>query len=153
MYLNIKSSRPQKSLVQVVPAVGGPEDYNALVLVEAVHLAEQLIDGLVGVRVQHAVRPLRPDRVDLVDEYDARSPLFGRLCDSEFCCSCLGNFFGVLWTHWTSPAPCERPGRPGFRRTPAQLRGKTARRLLRPLLGLATFYQYLRIRRFKIVAI
>lgn len=49
---------------------------------EAVHLAQQLVDGLVGIRVQHAVGPFRTDRVDLVDEDDAGRPLLGRLCNT-----------------------------------------------------------------------
>lgn len=80
LYLNVKTPRPQQRRIQIIAPVGGPEHDDALVLVEAIHLRQQLIDGLVGVGVQHTVGAFGAHRVYLVDEHNARGPLLGRLC-------------------------------------------------------------------------
>ncbi len=55
LHFHIKAAGSQQRLVQVVPSVRGSQHNDALVLVEAVHLGEQLVDGLVGVGMQHRV--------------------------------------------------------------------------------------------------
>src|SRR6202041_2825601 len=64
-----------------VGAVGGGDDDDALVRLEAVHLDEQLVQRLLALVVTAAqtCAAVTPDRVDLVDEDDAGSILLALL--------------------------------------------------------------------------
>ena len=68
----VKAAGAQQGRVEGLGAVGGGQDDDALVVVEAVHLGEQLVQGLLAlvVGVEGAVAPLAHG-VDLVDEDDA----------------------------------------------------------------------------------
>ena len=79
----IESSRSKKCLVKRLTSIRGANDDNPLALLEPVHLSEQLIDGLIRVRMQTALRSFAADTVDLVDEYDTRRACFGRSCNAE----------------------------------------------------------------------
>ena len=70
-----RSNRPaQQRRVEDVRPVRGRDDDHAGVRVEAVHLDEDLVERLLAlvVRAAEARAALAPDRVDLVDEDDAR---------------------------------------------------------------------------------
>ncbi len=69
----VKAPRPEEGFVQGVRPVGGRQDDNSLFAVEAVHLGQQLVEGLLPlvVAADAAVVPLFADGVDLVDEHDA----------------------------------------------------------------------------------
>src|SRR6202041_811768 len=64
-----------------VGAVGGGDDDDALVRLEAVHLDEQLVQRLLALVVTAAqtCAAVTPDRVDLVDEDDAGRVLLALL--------------------------------------------------------------------------
>lgn len=47
------------------------------ILMEPVHLSEQLVDCLIGVRMQNGIRSFGSNRIDLIDEDDARSAHLG----------------------------------------------------------------------------
>ena len=70
-----RSKRPglQQSRVQHVGAVGGRQQNDALVGLEAVHLHQQLVEGLFAfvVTAAEAGAAVASDRVDLIDEDDA----------------------------------------------------------------------------------
>ena len=78
--LSVEASGTQQGFVEHIGAVGGGQDDHAAVRPEAVHLREELIEGTLALIVAGHVHVLatRPsDGVDLVDEDDARSLLFG----------------------------------------------------------------------------
>src|SRR6516162_5535092 len=70
-------SRPQQRRVEHVRTVGGGDDDDALVALEAIHLDEQLIEGLLAliVAAAQAGAAMAANRVDLIDEDDAWSVL------------------------------------------------------------------------------
>ena len=70
-----KRPGPQERRVEDVGAVGGGDDDHVGVRVEAVHLDEDLVEGLLAlvVRAAEAGAALAADRVDLVHEHDARA--------------------------------------------------------------------------------
>ena len=73
-HLAIEAAGAEQGRIEHLGAVGGAHDDHALAGVEAVHLGEQLIQGLLALLVA-AHRRLDPDlaeRVELVDEHDAR---------------------------------------------------------------------------------
>ena len=76
-----RSNRPgaEQGRVQHVRPVGRGDDDDALVAVEPVHLDEELVEGLLAlvVAAAEAGPPVAADRVDLVDEDDARRVLLG----------------------------------------------------------------------------
>ena len=74
-HLRVEAAGAEEGLVQVLGAVGCPQDDHALTRHEAVHLREKLVDGLVGIGMQLGVGPLRADAVDLVDEDHAGGAL------------------------------------------------------------------------------
>jgi hypothetical protein len=79
--LAVEAPRPQQGGVQDVGAVGGRDHDDALGGVEAVHLREHLVEGLLALVVPaaEAGAALAADGVDLVDEDDGGRLLAGRL--------------------------------------------------------------------------
>ena len=79
--LAIEAAGPQQRRVEHVGPVGRRNDDNAFVLLEAVHLDEQLIERLLALVVAAAeARAAMPaDRVDFIDEDDAGRVLLGLL--------------------------------------------------------------------------
>ncbi len=75
--LAVEAARPQQRGIEHVGPVGRGDDDHALVAFEAVHLDEQLVQGLLALVVTAAeARAAMPaDRIDLVDEDDAGSVL------------------------------------------------------------------------------
>ncbi len=79
--LAVEAAGPQQRRVEDVGPVGGRDQDDALALAEAVHLDEQLVEGLLAfvVAAAEAGAALAADGVDLVDEDDARAVLLGLL--------------------------------------------------------------------------
>ena len=77
--LAVEAARAQQRRVEDVRAVGGGDDDHVGVRVEAVHLDEDLVEGLLAlvVRAAEAGAALAADRVDLVHEHDARAVALG----------------------------------------------------------------------------
>jgi hypothetical protein len=77
--LAVEAARPQKRRVEHVGPVGRGDDDDALVGLEPVHLDQQLVERLLAlvIAVAKAGAAMAADRVDLVDEDDARSALLG----------------------------------------------------------------------------
>ncbi len=79
-HLPIESSGPEQRLVEDVRAVRGRDDDDALVGGKAVHLDEQLVEGLLALFVAERLSAAASaDGVELVDEDDARAVLPGVL--------------------------------------------------------------------------
>ncbi len=72
--LPVKAAGSQQGRVEHVRSIGSREDDDARLVVEAVHLDEQLVERLLALVVAsaQACAALPPDRVDLVDEHDRR---------------------------------------------------------------------------------
>ena len=72
--LPVEAPRPEQRRIEDVGSVGGGNEDDALVGLEAIHLHEQLVEGLFPLVVTTAeARPtVATHRVDLVDEDDAR---------------------------------------------------------------------------------
>ena len=77
--LAVEAAGAEDGGVQDVGPVGGGHDHDALGRVEAVHLREHLVEGLLAlvVAAAEAGAPLAADGVDLVDEDDGRRLLAG----------------------------------------------------------------------------
>mmetsp|Transcript_12990 Transcript_12990/g.36850 ORF Transcript_12990/g.36850 Transcript_12990/m.36850 type:complete len:647 (+) Transcript_12990:384-2324(+) len=77
----VEAARAEQGGVQHVGAVRGAEHDDAGVALEAVHLGEDLVEGLLALVVAHplAAGARAPDGVDLVDEDDAGRVLLGLL--------------------------------------------------------------------------
>src|SRR5438270_4575923 len=77
--LSVETAGTQKRGVEHVGAVGRGDDDDALVGLEAVHLDQQLVEGLLAlvVAVSEAGTAMASDGVDLVDERDTRRRLLG----------------------------------------------------------------------------
>ena len=77
--LAVEAARAQERRVEDVRPVGGGDDDHVRVRVEAVHLDEDLVEGLLAlvVAAAEAGAALAADRVDLVDEDDARRVALG----------------------------------------------------------------------------
>ena len=77
--LTVESARSQKCRVQNVRSVGGSDDDDAGVLLESVHLNQELVQGLLSLVVAAADTgtSLTSHCVDLVDEYDTGCVLLG----------------------------------------------------------------------------
>ena len=71
--LAVEAARTQQRRIEHVGTVGGGDDDHALVGLEAVHLDQQLVEGLLAlvVAAAEAGAAMAADRVDLVDEDDA----------------------------------------------------------------------------------
>ncbi|MPM31941.1 hypothetical protein SDC9_78498 [bioreactor metagenome] len=79
--LPVEPTRAQQRGVEHVGAVGGGDQDDLAVHVEAVHLDQQLVEGLLAlvVTAAHAGTAVPADSVDLVDEDDGRAVLLGLL--------------------------------------------------------------------------
>ena len=77
--LAVEAAGPQERRVEDVGPVGGGDDDHVGVRVEAVHLDQDLVEGLLAlvVRAAEAGAALAADRVDLVHEHDARAVALG----------------------------------------------------------------------------
>ena len=78
LHLAVEAPRPQQGGVEDLGAVGGGDDDHTGPRVEAVHLGQELVEGLLPLVVGHdRPTPALADGVDLVDEDDRRGPLAG----------------------------------------------------------------------------
>ncbi len=79
--LPVEAARAQQRRVEHVGPVGGRDQDDAAADVEAVHLDQQLVEGLLAlvVAAAHAGAAVPADGVDLVDEDDRRRVLLGLL--------------------------------------------------------------------------
>ena len=79
--LAIEAARPEQRRVEDVGAVGGGDQDDVVLHLEAVHLDEQLVEGLLPlvVTAAHAGAAVAADGVDLVHEDDAGGVLLGLL--------------------------------------------------------------------------
>ena len=70
----VESAGPQQGGIEHIGAVGGGDEDHAVVRLEAVHLDEQLVEGLLAlvVAASQAGTAVTPHCVDFVDEDDAR---------------------------------------------------------------------------------
>ena len=77
----IEATRTQQRRIEDVGAVRGGDDDDAIVRFEAVHLDEELVEGLLAlvVTAAEACATMTTDRVDLVDEDDAGRVLLALL--------------------------------------------------------------------------
>ena len=80
----VEAPGAQESLVQDLRAVGGGQHHHAVAGLEAVHLGEDLVEGLLALVVAAAREPAAAgsraaDGVELVDEDDGRRGLLGLL--------------------------------------------------------------------------
>lgn len=75
LYLTIKSARSQQSSIQDIRSVGGSKDNDSCVALKAVHLCQQLVDGLLTliVATTHASTTLSANSVNLINEDNAGS--------------------------------------------------------------------------------
>ena len=80
-HLAVETARSQQGRIEHVGPVGGGDDDDAAVALEAVHLCEQLVEGLLPlvVAAAHAGTALAADGVDLIDEDQARAVFLGAL--------------------------------------------------------------------------
>src|SRR5262249_6296621 len=80
-HLTIEAPRTQKRRVERVGAVGGRDEDDALVRLEAVHLHQELVQRLLALIVAAAETgaAVSADRIDLVHEDDARRVLLALL--------------------------------------------------------------------------
>ena len=86
----VKAAGTGQSRVKGIRTVGGREDDDAAVALEAVHLGEQLVQGLLTlvVAAQLAAVALLADGVYLVDEHDAGGLFLGLLEEvTDFGCA------------------------------------------------------------------
>ena len=76
--LTVEPSRPQQRRIEDVRTVGGGNHHDAAVRLEAVHLDQQLVERLLALFVaERAAAAAAADRVELVDEHDARGMAAG----------------------------------------------------------------------------
>src|SRR6202022_1981476 len=75
----VEAAGAQESRVEALRPVGGSHDHHARLLVEAVHLGQQLVEGLLALVVAAEDPDAAPgaNGVDLIDEDDRRCPLPG----------------------------------------------------------------------------
>src|ERR1051325_6115288 len=71
--LAVKSARAQQRRIQHIGTIGGGDNNDAFLSIEPVHLDEKRIQGLLALvmAATNTMTAMAPDRVDLVDEYDA----------------------------------------------------------------------------------
>ena len=73
-YLTIKSARSQQSSIQNIRSVGGSQDNDSCVALKAIHLCQQLVDGLLTliIATTHASTTLSANSINLINEDNAR---------------------------------------------------------------------------------
>ena len=78
-HLTVEAAGTQQRRIQNVRTVGGGDDDDAVIHLEAIHLHQQLVEGLLTlvVTAAHAGAAMATDGVDLVDEDDAWRVLLG----------------------------------------------------------------------------
>jgi hypothetical protein len=76
-HLAVEPAGPQQRRIEHIGAIGGGDDNDALIALEAVHLDQQLVQRLLALVVTAAQTraAVAPDGIDLVDEDDARRVL------------------------------------------------------------------------------
>mmetsp|Transcript_81146 Transcript_81146/g.238450 ORF Transcript_81146/g.238450 Transcript_81146/m.238450 type:complete len:242 (-) Transcript_81146:145-870(-) len=87
--LSVEAARADKCLVKDVCPVSRCENHNPVVPLKAVHLCEELVDGLLAlvIPLAKARTALTAHRVNLIDEYYAWSRLLG-ICEEVTHSSC-----------------------------------------------------------------
>ena len=77
----VKAAGAQQGRIKAIGTVGRSEDDDTLMVIEAVHLGQQLVERLLAlvVAAKAAAIALLADRIDLVDEHDARGLFLGLL--------------------------------------------------------------------------
>ena len=80
-HLAVEAAGPQQGLIEDLGAVRGGQQNDADVGLEAIHLDQELVEGLFALVVDRSEMhaPLAPDGVQFVDENDARGLLLGLL--------------------------------------------------------------------------
>ena len=74
----VKAARTRQRRIERLGAVRRGEDHHAVVALEAVHLGQQLVQGLLPLVVSAKLTvALFADGVDLIDEHDARGLFLG----------------------------------------------------------------------------
>ena len=83
-----------------IRSVGGSQHDDAGVALKAIHLSQQLVDGLLAlvVAAAHAGATLAPDRINFINEHDAGRLLLGlhrsaravNACKAEACTTRYG---------------------------------------------------------------
>ena len=75
VYLSVKATRSQQGSVQHIWPVGGSQHDDSSVALKAVHLCEQLVDGLLTliIAAAHACATLSAHGINLIYEDDAGS--------------------------------------------------------------------------------
>ena len=68
----IETPRPKQRLIQTLRPVGGRENDNTLCGIEAIHLCEQLIEGLLALVVAYGTVAALSYGINLIDKDDAR---------------------------------------------------------------------------------
>mmetsp|Transcript_68675 Transcript_68675/g.161541 ORF Transcript_68675/g.161541 Transcript_68675/m.161541 type:complete len:243 (+) Transcript_68675:641-1369(+) len=83
LHAAVEAARTEKGVVQDIGPVRGGHDDDAAVALKAVHLREDLIQGLLSlvVATSHASSSLTSDGIDLIDENNARRLLLRLLED------------------------------------------------------------------------
>ena len=77
----VKTTGARQGRIEAVGTVGGSEDNDTLVVIEAIHLGQQLIERLLAlvVAAKAAAVTLFADGIDLVDKHNARGLFLGLL--------------------------------------------------------------------------
>jgi hypothetical protein len=80
-HLPVETTRAQQRRVEHIRTVGGGDHDDAIVALEAIHLDQQLVEGLLALVMTAAQTgaTVAADRIDLVDEDDAGRLLLGLL--------------------------------------------------------------------------
>src|SRR5690348_185307 len=74
----VEAARTQQRFIKSIRAVGGCDDNDSLTNIEAIHLDQQLVEGLLALIVAiDAGAALASHRIDFVDEDDAGSRFLG----------------------------------------------------------------------------
>ena len=116
--LTVESSRSHKSGVENIGTVGRRDDDYSVVRLETVHLNEKLVERLLSfvVAAAESRASLTTDRVDFVDEHDARHALFSH-CEkvSYSACAHADEHFNEIRTAYREERHV-RFARNGFRK-------------------------------------
>ena len=78
-HLAVKTTGPHQGRIKHVRAIGGRNDDDAVIALKAIHLGEQLVEGLLPFVVAAAQTgaPLTADGINFIDEDDARGIFLG----------------------------------------------------------------------------